>query len=581
MRGLIFSNRKTYHPINLLLVSVFILFLPFTSIAADNKYGGSAVFTSTSDPKSFNAIIANETSSSLVTSYIFEGLTRTNAFTTKVEPNLAESWEVSEDGLVWTFHLRHDVQWNDGHPFTADDVVFTFNDLVFNPKIPSSARDIFTIDGKPFTVEKIDDYTVRFTLPQKFAPFLRGLSQEILPKHKLKTAVDKGEFNFTWGIDTNPKEIVGTGPYRLASYKPGQRFVFERNPYYWKHSKEGDRLPYIDRIIYVIVQSEDVDLAKFVEGTVDAYDLRGMDYPYLKPLEKKRNFTVYDLGPDMGSQFLVFNQNQSVNPQTQKTRIPDYKLRWFTDVNFRRAVAHAVDKDQIIKIVKNGLGYPQDSPIGPGSGFFFSDSVVKYPYDLNKAKEILAQAGYIDRNHDGILEDSNGHNIEFNLYTNAGATERVDIAAIIRQDLEKVGMKVNFQALEFNTLVNKLTSSFDWDAIVIGLTGGIEPHFGKNVWTTDGQLHMWYPQQKTPATDWEAKIDELFSQGVKELDENKRKVIYDEFQKVVSEQLPVIYTALSARVSAVRNKFVNLAPTNYGGVFHNIEEIYIKPEYRK
>jgi peptide/nickel transport system substrate-binding protein len=156
----------------------------------------------------------------------------------------------------------------------------------------------------------------------------------------------------------------------------------------------------------------------------------------------------------------------------------------------------------------------------------------------------------------------------------------MDFASIIRHDLEQLGMDVKLQPVEFNTLVSKLTSTFEWEAIVLGLTGGIEPHFGKNVWTSNGQLHMWNPRQEKPATDWEKRIDELFTLGVQELNEDKRKVIYDEYQQIASEELPVIYTVLSARLASVRNKFGNLKPSNYGGVLHNIEEIYIKPEHR-
>jgi len=559
-----------------------LLFAPISDGAKlrSGKYGGELVLATTSDPKSFNDIIAKETSTTLVTGHIFEGLTTTNAFTTRVEPHLAKRWEVSEDGLEWIFTLRDDVLWHDGKPFTADDVVFTYNDLIYNPDIPSSARDIFTIEDKIFKVEKIDSHTVRFTLPVKFAPFLRGMGQSILPKHKLKTIVDQGKFNFTWGIDTAPSEIVGTGPFKLSKYDPGQRLVFVRNPQYWKKTKEGEQLPFIEKIIYLIVQNQDVALLKFVEGATDSYGIRGMDYPLLKPLEEKRNFTVYDLGPDTGSNFILFNQNTSVNPKTNKPFVEAFKQAWFNNNEFRRAVAHAIDKEKMVEIVKNKLGYPQFSPIGPGAGFFHSPDAVKYDYDLQKAKAILKEAGFMDRDGDGFIEDSSGNRVEFNLYTNSGNTERIDIAGIIRSDLEQLGMKVNFLILEFNTLVSKLNATFEWDAIILGLTGGIEPHFGKNVWNSSGQLHLWYPKQKSPATNWEQRIDELFILGVQELDEDKRKIYYDEFQMIVSQKLPVIYTVLSARITAVRNKFENLKPTNFGGVFHNLEELYLKEEYQ-
>ena len=223
----------------------------------------------------------------------------------------------------------------------------------------------------------------------------------------------------------------------------------------------------------------------------------------------------------------------------------------------------------------NGFGYPQDSDMSKSAGFFYNPNVEKYDYDLLKAKKILADAGYIDRNGDGWIEDPEEHTVEFNFSTNSGNNERVQIASIIRHDLQSLGMKVNFLSLEFNTLVTKLNSTFDWDAIVLGLTGGIEPHFGKNVWHSTGGLHMWYPMQKTPATDWEKRIDEIFIQGVQELDENKRKVLYDEFQVIVSQQLPLIYTVLNSDLYAIRNRFGNLKPTSYAGPFHNMEEIYI------
>lgn len=525
-------------------------------------------------------MVAKETSTTMVTGLLFEGLTRINAETLKVEANLAERWDVSRDGLTWIFYLRKNVMWSDGVPLTADDVVFTFNDLIYNPQVANSSKDIFTVDGQTFKVSKIDEYTVEFVLPVKFAPFLRSMSQSILPKHKLIKSVQEGKFNFTWGIDTDPKEVIGQGAFVLSEYHPGESIIFKRNPRYWRRSVEGDPLPYLDELVVLIVPSSDVELLKFMEGSLDYYDLRGMDYPIVKPLETKKDFKIYDMGPSMGSSFIVFNLNPGKNPKTNVPFVDPVRSGWFNDREFRQAIAHAIDREEMIKIVLNGLGYPQHSPLSPGAGFFYNRDVPTHDFDLKKAREILTKSGYIDRDKDGILEDKAGHKISFNIATNADSTERMDFASIIRHDLEQLGMDVKLQPVEFNTLVSKLTSTFEWDAIVLGLTGGIEPHFGKNVWTSSGQLHMWNPRQEKPATDWESRIDELFTWGVQELDEDKRKVIYDEYQKIASDQLPVIYTVLSARLAAVRNKFGNLKPTNYGGVLHNIEEIFVKQEYR-
>jgi peptide/nickel transport system substrate-binding protein len=549
--------------------------------SANSKHGGQLVLSTTSDPKSFNEIIAKETSTTDVLSFIFEGLTTVNVFTLQSEPLLAQSWEIKEDGLQWIFHLRRDVRWHDGVALTADDVVFTFQDLIFNPDIPSSARDIFTIDGQPFAVEKIDDFTVKFTLPVKFAPFLHSMTQAILPKHLLEDAVKNKRFSSTWGIDTDPKKIVGTGPYQLIRYIPGERLIYRRNQDYWRKSSEGDQLPYIEEIVTLIVRNVNVELLKFLEGSLDFYDLRGSDFPYLKPLEREKDFIVYDLGPDMGSSFLAFNMNPRRNEKDDSPFMDPKKLAWFSDIHFRQAIAHSIDKKRILEVVKYGLGYFQDSAMGPGAAFFHNPEVRKYDYDLNKANQILEQAGYVDRNGDGVREDKSGNDVEFTIYTNADNNERMDIGAIIRADLERVGLKVQLRGVEFNTLVSKINSTFDWDTIVLGLTGGVEPHFGKNVWTSQGQLHFWNPGQETPATDWEKRLDDLFTSGVQELDENKRKVIYDEFQMIISEEIPVVYTVLGARLRAARNKFGNLRPSNYGGLLHNLEEIYIKEDFRR
>ena len=550
---------------------------PLLAHASSSHDGGSLVLATSSDPKTFNDIVASDVNSSAVTAMLFEGLTTADPFTLKVIPNLAQSWNVSPDGLQWTFHLRQDVQWSDGIAFSADDVVFTFNDLIYNPDIPSSSKDVLSIKGKPLKVEKIDQYTVRFTLPVKFAPFLRAMGQTILPKHCLYKAVQDKKFSFTWGIDSPPEKIIGTGPFMLSEYHPGERIIFKRNPHYWKRSTQGEALPFLDRVIYLIIPDPQAQLLKFMDGELDATSVSGSDYPLLKPMEKDKNFHIYEAGADYSSNFVTFNENPAVNPKTHQSFIDPVKLSWFTNVSFRRAVAHAIDKKRIIEILNNGFGQPQNSSMSPSSGFYYDPDVTVYDYDLDKAKDVLKQAGFKYSPSEGILKDPQGHRVEFNFYTaNTGTASREQMAAIIRWDLERLGMKVNLVPVEFNTLVNKLMSSFDWDMVMIGLTGGVEPHFGQNVWRSSGGLHLWNPHQAKPATTWEKRIDEIYDQGAQELDENKRKVLYNEFERIVADQLPLIYTVLNVDMYAVRNKFGNLTPTVNGGAFHNIEEIYIK-----
>lgn len=540
------------------------------------RLGGELIRSTISDPKSFNPILAKETSTTVVTRHLFEGLTRTNGITTEVEPNLARSWEVDSSGKVWIFKLREDVVWFDNHKFSADDVVFTFNQLIFNPDIPNSARDIFTIAGEIFKVEKIDQLTVRFSLPVKFAPFLRSMSQEILPRHILKDKLDAGDFNSTWGLDAAPETVIGTGPFKLVQYLSGQKVTLVKNHLYWRRDEAGTRLPYLDKITLLIVQSQDTALLKFQEGELDYYGLRGSDYPILKPKEQDADFTIYETGPAFGTNFLIFNQNQGKDEKTSKPFVDAHKLRWFSDKRFRQAVAYCIDRQSIINIVMNGLAYRQDSAMSPSAGFFYNGNVKKYEYNLDKARALLDEAGFCDSDKDGILEDKTGRMVEFSLYTNSGNTERVQLANIIRKDLEKIGFKVHFMQMEFNNLVTKLNSTYQWDAVILGLTGGIEPHFGNNVWQSSGQLHMWYPKQTKAATVWEKEIDTIFNMGVQELDRQKRKQLYDRWQEIVAENVPFIYTVLPASIFAVRDKFGNLHPTAYGGAFHNLEQIFIK-----
>lgn len=536
--------------------------------------GGELVLSIISDPKSFNPIVAQETSTTQITGYIFQGLTRTHPVTLEVLPNLAKKWKIV-DGKEWIFYLREDVFWSDGEKFTAKDVVFTFNELVYNPDIPTSSRDIFTIEGEKIKVEEIDQYTVKFSLPFVFAPFLRALSHEILPFHKYDASVKRGEFSFSLGLDSKPEDIVGSGPFRLKEYFPGERVILEKNPFYWEKDACGENLPYLKKIIFSVVPSPDTALLKFLEKEVDYYSLRPQDLSILGPNKEKDNFTIYNAGSALGSNFIAFNQHPGINPKTKKPFVKSYKMKWFREKSFRQAVSYAINREKIINILMNGLGDPQYSPLSPANTYFFSDKVKKYPYSPQKAKNIFLAMGFTDKDGDGILEDKDGKILEVTFFTSAENTQRVQIAVLIKKDLEAIGMKVHFLSLDFNNLVSKLTATFDWEMILIGLTGGIEPYFGKNVWSYKGNLHLWNLSKK-PLDQYEIEIEDIFNQTARTLDEEKRKVLFSRWQRIASEELPLIYTATPYSIYAVRNKFGNLYPTIYGGAFSEIEHIYLK-----
>ena len=537
--------------------------------------GGELVLSTTSDPKSFNPIVAQETSTTQITGYIFEGLTRTDPVTLEVLPNLALNWETSDDGKEWIFHLRKDVKWNDGEKFTARDVVFTFNKLIYNPDIPTSSRDIFTVEGEKIIVERVDDYRVKFSLPFTFAPFLRALSHEILPVHKYASLVEEGKFTFSMGLDTKLADIVGTGPFRLARYFPGERVTLERNPFYWKKDSCQNQLPYLEKLLFVILSNSDTAMLKFLEGEIDHYSIRPQDLAILGPDQAKGNFSIYNAGPSLMSNFVVLNQNSGVNPHTKKPFVEPYKLKWFKNKDFRRAISYAINRKKIIDILMNGLGTPQHSAVSPANIYYYNDKVEKYSYNPKGAKDILSTIGFSDQDRDGILEDKQGRKLEIIFFTSAENTQRVQIATLIKKDLEAIGVKVHFLPLDFNNLVSKLTATLDWEMILIGLTGGIEPYFGKNVWSYKGNLHMWN-LSKEPLDQYEVEIEDIFNQTARILDESQRRALFSRWQQIVSQELPLIYTVVPYSIYAVRNKFGNLYPTTYGGAFSQIEHIYLR-----
>ena len=538
------------------------------------RQGGSLTLATISEPLTFNLAISTDASSSGVLGYLFEGLTETSWLTDQVEPALAESWERSEDGLTWTFHLRRDVTWHDGQPFTAHDVEFTFNSIIYNDDIPASSRPSFHFryldeesgewKESPMTVTAPDDYTVQCVLPVPFATFLRSMGTAIYPKHILENHVDDDTFISTWDIDTDPSEIIGTGPFTIGSYVPGERVVMQRNPNYWLNDDAGNSLPYLDEVVHVIVPDLDAELASFMTGESDLHGVLGEELAGLEPLQEEGDFTIYRRGPAFGTTFMGFNMNPGANADTGEAYLAPEKLTWFRNVQFRQAVAHSIDKDTIIDEVQHGEGYPQWSSISPAAGDFHNPDVQRYEYDMDRANEILDGIGWTDTDGNGIREDDDGNEIAFSLVTNGDNSVRAEVGRLLSENMRQIGLKVEYKLVEFGDLVTQLTASYDWEAMLIGFTGGTDPHSGITFWHSAEGLHLWYPNQPSPATEWEAEIDELYVKASQELDHETRLGYYHRAQELAAENVPVIYTTLSERLSAVRNVFGNSTPTLYG-----------------
>ena len=554
------------------------------SQAEIGKFGGSLVASTIGEgPKTFNPFNTKDNISAMMSEVMYDGLLTTHPVTGQPIPKLAKSFSVN--GNDYVIHLRHGIKWSDGKPITADDVVFTWQNIIFDGFGNTSTRDSIIIDGKLPTIKKIDDYTVEFKTPQPFAPFIRMLSTPIAPKHIFEPAVKKGKEYFETFLSTNvdPKTLVTSGAFRLKEYVPAQRVVFERNPNYYMINKNNQKLPYLDKLVYLIVGDINNEVLKFEGGELDTIGLQGANVARFKELEKHSNFKVYNLGPDTGTMFVSFNLNNRKD-KNGKYFVDLKKQRWFQDKNFRQAVDYAIDRKNMVLNIANGLAAPLYTAESLNS-IYLNKNLKPYDRNIEKSKDLLKKSGYWwDKK--GHLMDKFGNHVEFNLFTNAGNTEREAIGVMVKQDLEDLGMKVNFKPIEFNSLVNKLVNTSDWDIVIMGLTGSpLEPNGGKNVWMSNGTLHMFNQRPAGYAKDdrysWEKELDYLYTQGALATTFEARKKFYDEYQKIVYEEKPFVYIYSPLRITAIRTKFKNVFPTSLGGVTYNIEEIYEAKEPSK
>ena len=434
------------------------------------------------------------------------------------------------------------------------------------------------VEGKLPKLYRIDDYTVKFVTPKPFAPFLRQLTYPIVPKHYFKPYSDKGDsaFNAFLSPNTSPKEIVSSGAFKLKEYVAAQRVVFERNPNYYKINLKNEKLPYLDKIVYLIVGDTNNEILKFEAKETDVLGLRGSNVARYKLREPQSDYKIYNLGADTGTLFLVINLNNRKNSEG-KWNVAPHKQYWFRNKDFRTAIDWAIDRKGMVQNIAQGVAEPLYTAESLNS-IYLNKHIKGHPQDTEKAKEILVRAGFVLK--DGILYDERNKRVEFDLYTNAGALERESIGVMIKQDLEDLGMKVNFKPVEFNSLVNKLSNTNDWDMAIMGLTGSpLEPHDGKNVWMSKGPLHLFNQRPQNYRYDdrfeWEKELDTLFEKGALKFSYAERKPIYDRFQEIIYEEKPIIYLYSSTRISAIRSKFKNIFPTSLSGLVYNLDEIYI------
>jgi peptide/nickel transport system substrate-binding protein len=515
--------------------------------------GGTLHTAVIEDPRCWNDVISVTTGTGWVTDRMHRGLLSYNPTNGETLLDLAKRRELSEDNLVLTFWLREGLRWSDGEPITADDVLFTFNDLILNDDVACSFRDMMRLPDGTFPVcEKVDSHAVRFTLSTVFRPFMDILVFDIMPEHKLaqfvhrlNPAVPRGTFNETWSLDTPLNELVGNGPYLPVQYEPSARIVLERNPYYHCCDASGTQLPYFDRVVAYIVPNRDTALLKFLNSEIDVYALRPEDIPILLPQGPAKGFDVMltDLAT-YGTTWIMINQDIGLSAGSQAEKRELYRKS-----EFREALAHLLDRETMVRNVLNGLGKAQWSPVSAPSPFYAGrdyyggpiteGGAVWFEYDRALAARMLDALGVVDQDGDGWRDLPSGDPLTIEINTNDNTT-RIAYCLIMVDDMRAVGLNAIFQAVDFNTLVGRLFAS-TFDILQLGLTGGDDPHAGATPYSSCGRLHAFRFTACERPDPTDLRIDELLRLGVATYDVDEAFAYYAEFQQLVARQLGYIF----------------------------------------
>lgn len=541
---------------------------------AQGRSGGTLTIAVRSDPKTLNPVLAVDETTREIIDCMNADLIHINRQSQQPEAALAKSWSISHDGETYTLHLRRGLRFSDGQPFTADDVLFSFQ-LYLDEKIDSPQRDLLVVGGKPISVEKIDDYTVRFRLTQPYAAAERlfdGLA--ILPKRLLESAYKAGTFAQSWGVSAAPDQFAGLGPFRLKEYVPGQRIVLERNPYYWKVDGKGRRLPYIDNLVFLFVPSEDAQVIRFQAGDTDLLSrFSAADFSVLQREQSAKGYQLEDLGPGLEYNFLFFNLN---NLDGKNLPAIARKQSWFRDVRFRQAVSAAIDRDGIVRLVYEGRATPLWSQVTPGNKLWLDTALAQPAQSIEHARASLRGAGF-SWSSSGALLDPSRQPVEFSILTSSSNAERTKMATLIQDDLGKLGVNVHIVPLDFQSMVARLLNSFDYEAAIMGLASGdVDPTSDMNVWLSNGGTHLWNLTESKPATPWEAEIDQLMNEQLATLNYGRRKQLYDRVQQIVADELPVICLASPHVLVGASRRVGNFHPSILEpSALWNIDELYV------
>ncbi|HEX8633496.1 MAG TPA: ABC transporter substrate-binding protein [Pyrinomonadaceae bacterium] len=542
--------------------------------------GGTLTYRLTSPPKTFNYILAADEPSIYVSFFLMGSrLVELNHDNQNYAPALAESWKLSDDGKSVEVTLREGLKFSDGQPLTSEDVAFTLRTL-YDKRVTSPIyRDAMLVGGKPIEVTVADARRLRLGFAEAIAVPENYMSNlGVLPRRVLEAELGRNAFNNAYSVTSDVASIVTAGAFTVESSAPGERVVLKRNPHYWKRDAAGNQLPYLERLVLEVVGDENNALTRLGQGSLDILDrVRPTDFASLRA--GQGNARAHDLGPGLYADNIWFNLNPG-RRDDGKSIVDPVKLAWFNDARFRRAVSHAIDRDSIAANTWQGLATPLYSFVSGGNRAWVAADVPRTAYDLERARTLLREAGFNLGGTEAApeLTDAKGNRVEFTIIAPAGNEVRVKSAIVIQEDLKKLGMNVQVAPIENAQLSARINQSYDYEAVLFGTSvSEPDPSSYTDMLRSSSPQHFWYPEQPKPATEWEARLDELAARQAHEVDRERRRAIFRDMQLLMAEQLPLIPIVTRHIAVAANTRIGNYRPSPLPPFsLWNAEELFVK-----
>ena len=541
--------------------------------------GGVLRYRVTTPPKSLNSLMITD-EASFIASFILTGgrLIDFDHDKQAYVGGLAEQWQASDDHRTVEMTLRDNLKFSDGHPLTTEDVVFTLR-AIYDERTASVFRTTMTIGGRQIEATPLDARRIRFTFPETVgAPESFLVNVAVMPRHILEADLQKGTLGKAYELTADPAGIVTAGAFAVEAIAPGERLTFRRNPHYWKKDAAGTQLPYLDQVVLEVVADPNAAIQRLQEGALDIIDrTRPSDYAALQ--NSQGSVRAYDLGPGLSTDHMWFNLD--TGQQQGKPAVDPVKSAWFTDLRFRRAVSHAIDRQGISANTLQGLATPLYGIVSPGNRAWHAQDLPRTEYDLERARSLLTEAGFNTRGAADAPElfDSKGNRVEFTLLVPVENQARKEMAAVVQEDLARLGIRMQVAPVEYGELVSRTTQTSNYEAVLLGaVVTDVDPSSYSNILSSSSPQHQWHPKQQKPATEWEARIDQMLTALSQATNVDSRRNIFRDIQLTIYENQPVVPIVVRHVVSAANTRIGNYRPSiviPYS--LWNVEELFIRP----